>query len=65
MFPTGKLMDNSDEIPVKINTVEDFSHDKESMAASSSSSKIDNEFLQDLVMYMGALAQCESVFEQN
>ncbi len=61
-FPADKLIDGFDELQRKSDTAEDVISDEESMAELSSTSNTENALLQDLMVFMGVLAQCESVF---
>jgi hypothetical protein len=61
MFPTDKLLDDIDDIKRKSVSVEDVSCDEESAAESQTSMNTEDELLKDLMVYTGALVQCESV----
>jgi hypothetical protein len=62
MFPTDKLLDDIDDFKRKSVSVEDVSCDEESGAESQTSTNTEDELLKDLMVYTGALVQCESVF---
>jgi hypothetical protein len=61
MFPTDKLLVDIDDIKRKSDSVEDVSCDEESVAESQTSMNTEDELLKDLMVYTGALIQCESV----